>query len=201
MINENSLQRKYFDIEIENKKVNDLLRESLYYRGTSNEKNLDENCFSNIYTEVKTETEEAFSQYGNCFIETSTKIKGTLGFKDSGFSVTKAEYWVISMETPEGILPISLNVSVEHIRNLVERGLVEKWVKYHETDKLSTGDISRGYLVPFIRIVEYYLMRTSEYGMEGFLKDYYEYRNSLKPTDEYKQKRLKEISDEKRKNR
>lgn len=197
MINENPLQRKYWDIEVENKKVNDLLRQSLFYGSKPHETHLDENNFSNIHTEVKTETEEAFSQYGNCFIETSTKIKGTFGFKDSGFSITQAEYWVVSVETPEGILPVSLNVSVKQLKDIIERGLVEKWVKYHETPKLRTGDISRGYLVPFIRIVEYYLMRTSEYTMNNFLKDYYEYRESLIPTQEDINKRLKEIRNEK----
>lgn len=200
MINENPLQRKYWDIEVENRKVNELLRQGLYDKGTSNETELNDNCFSNIHTEVKTETESAFSQYGNCFIETSTKIKGTLTWKKSGLSVTKADYWVCSVETPEGIYPVSLNISVELLKNIIERGLKEKWVRLHETTIPSTKDKSQGYLVPFVRLVEYYIMRTSELSMNLLLKDYYGYRQSLIPTEEDIKKRLKEIRNEKNKN-
>jgi hypothetical protein len=202
MINENPLQRKYWDIEIENKEINEALRQSLYQGGKKHETHLNEKHFSNLHSEVKTETSDAYKQYGNTFIEIETKIKGTIHWRESGLSVTKAEYWLCSVEDENGvILPISVNISVEQLKRVIERGLEEKWVKFQRNNKLSTGDLTNGYLVPMIRLLEPLLLPTSQYTMELFLKDYYRHRENLIPTEEDKRNRLKQLHNEKGKNR
>lgn len=173
------------------------IRNIKYQMGIDSEKYWKDTIYDNELVEQKTEGSNVVFINGNIFVEMETLFSDKKEYVVSGFPKTKSGHQFRAFKDDETgeYLPYSFSITSTYLNYLIERGMKEGWVQYKTSTPLpDTKDITKGYVIPFVRIFESFFLNTPDSILEPLLQERKIVQESKrKPTEMERNNRVKEV--------